>query len=210
MVHAPTGSRSVQALPPRPGRCTFLFARSAFVARATARPRVPALTASCSRRRFDARYGHASHPPRAPSSTSASTDADGGELTCDERARAQSICQGAMRQRCESQANDCEATCDVRVRCLPANTRVRWPILRGSASTMRRAAATTAGRRTKGASDRSRSSARRGANRPRDVIARHRLTKVALVFDPPPVNSPPGRTNTRRRWRSLPRSRRAR
>jgi hypothetical protein len=37
---------------------------------------------------------------------------DGGELTCDERARAQSLCQAALRQRCESVEADCEIICD--------------------------------------------------------------------------------------------------
>jgi hypothetical protein len=40
-------------------------------------------------------------------------ESDGGELTCDERARAQVICQSAILHRCESQQNDCEGSCDV-------------------------------------------------------------------------------------------------
>jgi hypothetical protein len=58
--------------------------------------------------------------PRTPGAAT-SADADGGELTCEERARAQSLCRSAMGQRCESQGNDCEATCDVHGD-LPANT----------------------------------------------------------------------------------------
>ena len=45
--------------------------------------------------------------------TAPAAESDGGELSCDERARAQTLCLSAMRQRCESQGNDCEASCDV-------------------------------------------------------------------------------------------------
>jgi len=44
-----------------------------------------------------------------------------GELTCDEKARAEALCRTALRQRCESQANDCEVGCESRGN-MPANT----------------------------------------------------------------------------------------
>ena len=53
----------------------------------------------------------ACNAPRTPDSVEAVAEADGGELTCDERKRAQMVCQVALRQRCESQGNDCEAGC---------------------------------------------------------------------------------------------------
>jgi hypothetical protein len=46
--------------------------------------------------------------PRTPEAP----EADGGALTCDERLRAQALCQGAIRQRCDSRLNDCEASCE--------------------------------------------------------------------------------------------------
>jgi hypothetical protein len=56
--------------------------------------------------------------PRTPQ---APDDADGGELTCDEKARALVLCQTALRQRCTSQGNDCESACESQGG-LPANT----------------------------------------------------------------------------------------
>jgi hypothetical protein len=61
--------------------------------------------------------------PRTPDSAlsaGASSEGDAGELSCDERARAQVVCQSAFRQRCASQGNDCEAACERGD--LPANT----------------------------------------------------------------------------------------
>jgi hypothetical protein len=55
--------------------------------------------------------GMACGQPRTPESVS---DADAGELTCDERARAGVLCRDALRQRCESQGNECEIACDSR------------------------------------------------------------------------------------------------
>jgi hypothetical protein len=46
--------------------------------------------------------------PRTPVDAS---DADGGELTCDEKARVRVMCQTALQQRCESQANQCDLGC---------------------------------------------------------------------------------------------------
>jgi hypothetical protein len=52
---------------------------------------------------------------RSPRTPDAVVEADGGgALTCDERARAQTLCRSAMARRCETQGNDCEASCDVR------------------------------------------------------------------------------------------------
>jgi hypothetical protein len=48
--------------------------------------------------------------PKTPDSVSAA-EADAGELTCAERARARSICQNALRLRCQSRASDCESVC---------------------------------------------------------------------------------------------------
>ena len=56
--------------------------------------------------------------PRMPEPAS---DADAGELTCDEKARADLLCKNALRQRCDSQSNDCEVSCESRGD-LPANT----------------------------------------------------------------------------------------
>jgi len=49
------------------------------------------------------------------------SDQDAGELTCDERARAEVLCKNALRQRCDSLSNDCVVTCESRGD-LPANT----------------------------------------------------------------------------------------
>ncbi len=57
-------------------------------------------------------------------------DADGGALTCSERLRAGALCAAALAQRCQSQASDCEATCETRGE-LPANT-ARHPSDRAS------------------------------------------------------------------------------
>lgn len=58
----------------------------------------------------------------APAAPSASViDADGGEATCEDRARVAPLCVQALTQRCRSQSADCEATCDSRGG-LPGNT----------------------------------------------------------------------------------------
>jgi hypothetical protein len=46
--------------------------------------------------------------PKAPERPD---DGDAGELTCDEKARAEVLCRDAFRQRCDSQERDCESTC---------------------------------------------------------------------------------------------------
>jgi hypothetical protein len=66
--------------------------------------------------------------PRSPDAVTLD-QADAGELTCDERARAQGICTSAMQSRCDSQSNDCESSCDVQGT-LPANTE-KAPSTRG-------------------------------------------------------------------------------
>ena len=67
--------------------------------------------------------------PRTPDAAASATETDGGELTCDERMRAQSLCQSALLQRCETQGNDCESSCEARGG-LPANTQ-KVPSSRG-------------------------------------------------------------------------------
>jgi hypothetical protein len=49
--------------------------------------------------------------PRTPSAASA-TDADAGDLSCQERMRAHELCEKAVGQRCESRLHDCEASCE--------------------------------------------------------------------------------------------------
>jgi hypothetical protein len=102
-MHLRGDAASVALPPPRPGRCTFfVLAAASLVVTLGAAP-------ACS-------------TPRTPDTAAAgTTEADGGELTCDERARAQVLCQSAMRQRCESQVNDCDSRCDVNGD-LPANS----------------------------------------------------------------------------------------
>jgi hypothetical protein len=58
--------------------------------------------------------------PRTPDAVVEASDGGAAALTCDERARAQELCRSAMTRRCETQGNDCEASCDVRGD-LPAN-----------------------------------------------------------------------------------------
>ncbi len=48
--------------------------------------------------------------PRTPEASSG--EADGGELSCGEKAQAQGLCRSALRQRCDSQLNDCELNCE--------------------------------------------------------------------------------------------------
>jgi hypothetical protein len=47
--------------------------------------------------------------PRTPQSQA--DDADAGELTCDEKARVAVLCTTALRQRCDSQAGQCDLGC---------------------------------------------------------------------------------------------------
>jgi hypothetical protein len=108
-VHLREVAASVAPPPPRPGRCTF-FVRS--ILRSSGSLAALALLALAA--------GPACSEPRTAEAV-ALTEADGGDLTCDERARAQDLCTTAMRQRCESQLNDCDARCDVNGD-LPANT----------------------------------------------------------------------------------------
>jgi hypothetical protein len=102
-VHLRSVAASVALPPPRPGRCTFFvrflgeFIAPLAVAGACALP--------------------ACNAARSPT---ASQEGDGGELSCADRLRARSICQTAMQQRCESQGNDCESSCDVQGN-LPGN-----------------------------------------------------------------------------------------
>jgi hypothetical protein len=49
--------------------------------------------------------------PRTPDASNGG-DADAGELSCDEKARAQGLCRAALRQRCDAQSNDCELNCE--------------------------------------------------------------------------------------------------
>lgn len=56
-----------------------------------------------------------------PAASATDAEGDAGELTCDERARAQLICQAALRQRCASRGDDCESACETQAG-LPANT----------------------------------------------------------------------------------------
>jgi hypothetical protein len=56
--------------------------------------------------------------PASPQSPS--DDPNAGELTCDEKARAQILCQTALRQRCESQGNQCDLTCGAPGGAMPA------------------------------------------------------------------------------------------
>jgi hypothetical protein len=55
-------------------------------------------------------------------SAESASDADAGEPTCEDRARVAPICVKALTERCQSQSNDCEITCDSRED-LPANGR---------------------------------------------------------------------------------------
>jgi hypothetical protein len=47
-------------------------------------------------------------PARTPVNAA---DGDGGEITCEERDRAQTLCITAIRQRCDSQERECEVAC---------------------------------------------------------------------------------------------------
>jgi hypothetical protein len=58
--------------------------------------------------------------PESPAAGDALAD-DGGAPSCDDLARAQTLCAGAMMERCRSQSNDCETVCEARGG-LPANT----------------------------------------------------------------------------------------
>ena len=105
--------------PPESGRCVFFVARVI----ATALLALPVFSslAACGGGAVEA------PPTSAPYVDSAS--ADGGELTCDERARSRTMCIGTLTQRCQSQAGDCDAQCVSREG-LPGNSR-KNPSIRG-------------------------------------------------------------------------------
>ncbi len=51
-------------------------------------------------------------PARTPDvAVAIPNDADGGELTCEERLRAKALCTSAIRERCDSRAQECESGC---------------------------------------------------------------------------------------------------
>jgi hypothetical protein len=71
-----------------------------------------------------------------PAASSASADpGDGGEASCEDRARTQKLCTAALTDRCQSQLNDCEATCETRGN-LPGNTQ-KVPTNRGELESTR-------------------------------------------------------------------------
>ena len=109
--------------PPESGRCVFFVAR-VIVTALLALPALPvfASLAACGGGTVE-----------APPSSAASVDlasADGGELTCDERARSRTLCVGTLTQRCQSQAGDCDSQCVSREG-LPGND-VKNPSIRGA------------------------------------------------------------------------------
>lgn len=85
---------SVAFPPPGPDAALFLFALSAAFASSA--------LSGCT-------------PPRAPEVVAAqgsNPEGSGAELTCDERMRAQGLCHSALRQRCDSRAEECETSCN--------------------------------------------------------------------------------------------------
>jgi hypothetical protein len=181
-VHLRVVAASVALPPPRPGRCTFfvprLWGRSAEL-------RCSSPRSASEERRRSPRAAPPDPPARRPR----------GEA---ERSRAKSGRRHRRFARRRFASVATRACTTASRRATPARwrrrvQRARSPTPRGSGITIRRDVTTAAGKRTRGAFDRS--------HRP----ARH----SAPSADPPPVNSP-GRTNTWRRGRVLPPSRLAR
>ncbi len=59
--------------------------------------------------------------PRTPDSAAPAEVADGGELTCEEKARARGVCVDALMLQCRSNQQACESGCESRNQ-LPAGT----------------------------------------------------------------------------------------